>query len=150
MHSDQSPSTKAAAIHGPDLSRAHNVDDYTFAAMLDKPVPAVEASRPFHENSSIAEIGETWLGAKFKQKMVAGFQQNMGGNSDNPTLNKMFEEMANHLPLRGLVLFSRGRISMTQIRLMLALLNHQYPNALKFWWQIRKERTEADQRQRAE
>ena len=141
--SDATPSSKAMAIHGPDLGRAHHVDDYTFAAMLDKPVPVPEASRPFHENSSVAEVGETWIGAKFKAKVVAGFQQSMGGNSDNQTLNKMFEEMANDMPLRGLVLFSRGQTNMTQIRLLLALLNHHYLQAAKLWWQLRKESAES-------
>lgn len=138
VQSEQSPSSKAAAIAGPDITRAHTVDDYTFAGMLDKPVPATEPSRPFHENSCVAEIGETWLGARFKTQIVAGFQQNMGGNTNNETLNKMFEEMANHLPLRGLVLFSRGKTSMTQIHFMLALLNHQYIKALRLWLQLRK------------
>ena len=107
--------------------------------MLNKPVPATEASRPFHENSSVAEIAETWIGAKFKEQVVAGFKQNMGGNSDNETLNKMFEEMANHLPLRALVQFSRGKTSMTQIRLIIALLNGHYLRAAGLWWQTRKE-----------
>jgi len=132
--SEQTVSRRAAAAQGPDLTRPHHIDDYTFTAMLGKDVPAPESSRPFHENSSVAEIGGTWLGAKFKAKVVEGFTQNMGGGGSNETLNKMFEEMANNMPLRGIVLFSRGGISMTQIRLMLALLNHRYVQALKLWW----------------
>ncbi len=142
LDSPQTPSAKAAAVQGPDLTRPHTVDDYTFAAMLDRPVPPPEPSRPFHVNSSVAEIGATWIGAKFKQRVVAGFQQTMGGHTSNDTLNKMFEEMANNLPLRGLVLFSRGKTSMAQIHFMLALLNHQYLRAIKLWWQLRKVRAE--------
>lgn len=138
--SDQTVSPGAAAAHGPDLSRPLHIDDYTFAAMLGKDVPAAESARPFHENSSVAEVGETWLGAKFKAKVVDGFKQGMGvADSSNETLNKMFEEMANNMPLRALVLFGRGATSMTQIRLMLALLNHRYLQAAKLWWQQRQE-----------
>ena len=74
--------------------------------------------------------------------MVEAFQQNMGGTSSNETLNKMFEEMANNLPLRGLVLFSRGKVSMQQIQLMIALLNYQFFTAARLWWQIRRSQSE--------
>ena len=136
VDSEQTPSAVAAAISGPNLSAIESTDDERFAAMLNRPVPPPEHSRPFHENSSVAEIAQTWLGARVKTRLVAGFQQNMGGQSSNETLNKMFEEMANNLPLRGLVIFSRGKVSMQHIRWLLALLNHQYLRAIKLGWQV--------------
>ncbi len=135
--SEQQPSQVAINVGQPLADNIFNVTDYTFAKMLNKPVPEIEAARPFHENSSLLEIGDTWLGAKFKAKVVEGFKANMGGNSEDETLNKMFEEMANNMPMRGLALFSGGKTSMAQIRLMLALLNHRYFTAAKLWWQNR-------------
>ncbi|XOV84925.1 MAG: glycoside hydrolase family 3 C-terminal domain-containing protein [bacterium] len=132
------PSRVAKDVGDPLADNIFHVSDYTFAKMLNRPVPEPESSRPFHENSSLAEVGETWLGAKFKAKVAAGFQASMGGNSKDETLNKMFEEMANNMPLRGLALFSGGKTSMQDIRLMLALLNHRYIEALKLWWQMRQ------------
>ena len=124
------PSEAASAPH-PALDQP--VTDATFAAMLNRPIPAAEPIRPFHMNSSLAEVGETWLGARFKSRVVAGFMANMGGGGNDATLNKMFEEMANNMPLRALVLFGRGQIKPRQLELMLALLNHRYVRALKLW-----------------
>lgn len=133
VESDQTVSAQAQATNGPDLAHTSNVNDETFAAMLGTDVPDPEASRPFHENSSLSEIGESWLGAKFKARVVQGFKQNMGSNGSDETLNKMFEEMANNMPLRALALFSGGEMSMAKIRLLLALLNHRYLQAVKLW-----------------
>ncbi len=108
-------------------------DDETFAALLNKAVPQPEPVRPFHMNSSLAEVGETWLGARFKARVAAAFLGNMGGSGNDETLNKMFEEMANNMPLRALILFGRGQVSHKQLELMLALLNHRYLRALRIW-----------------
>ncbi len=141
--SKDSISSAAAANKGPRLealltSDEQFCDDTQFSMMLGKPVPAKEPSRPFHENSALVEIGETWMGAKFKKKVAEAFKQNMGGNSNNETLNKMFEEMANHMPLRGIALFSRGKISLQDLHVMLALLNNRYLEAFRLWRQSRR------------
>lgn len=109
------------------------IDDDAFAAMLGHAVPAPEASRPFHLNSSLQEVGSTWLGRKFKARVVAGFMQSMGDTSNDPTLKKMFEEMANHMPLRALALFSRGATTFTDLEIMIALMNRRYTEALRRW-----------------
>ena len=136
VESTHTVSEQAHTTKGPDLIHPSNVSDQQFATMLGRQVPAAEASRPFHENSSLAEVGESWLGAKFKARVVEGFKQNMGGNGSDETLNKMFEEMANNMPLRALALFSGGEMSMAQIRLILALLNHRYLQVMKLWFRL--------------
>jgi beta-glucosidase len=135
VDSDHFVSEQAGNVSGPDLDETFNVDDQTFAAMLGSDIPAPESSRPFHENSSLLEVGETWLGGKFKARVVEEFKQTMGGDSSNETLNKMFEEMANNMPLRALALFSGGSLTMAQIRMVIAILNHRYIRALKLWLQ---------------
>jgi len=96
--------------------------------------------RPFHMNSSVQEIATTWLGAKVQQRVIDGFMNNMGMSSDtsrvDPTLQKMFTEMANSMPLRSLALFGPG-ISPGQLQLLLHVLNHKYLSALRQWWQLR-------------
>jgi len=46
----------------------------------------------------------------------------------------MFEEMANHMPLRGIVLFQQGRFSYRKMHLLLAILNKQPLKALKLYF----------------
>jgi|TARA_B110000305_G_C19441139_1_gene641924 beta-glucosidase len=133
------PSPEALACVGPQLNDDSTKDpiyvaDATFAQMLGKSVPKGESPRPFHANSSLAEIGETWLGAKVKQKTVEGFLKSMGIGNNDATIRKMFEEMANNMPLRGIVLFQQGRLSYRKMHLLLAILNKQPIRAIKLYF----------------
>ena len=107
------------------------VDDDVFATMLGKKVPDAESSRPFHLNSSLSEVGQTLLGALFKAQIVKAFKKQMGSDSADPTVEKMFEEMANDMPLRSLVFFSQGKIGFKSMRVLLALLNNRFVDAIK-------------------
>ncbi len=109
------------------------VSDDAFASMLGRPLPEPEASRPLHLNSSLRELGQTWLGARFKSRFVADFQRRMGAGSNDETLQKMFEEMANDMPMRSLALFSGGRLSIGTLSVVLAVLNRRYLQALRLW-----------------
>jgi beta-glucosidase len=107
-------------------------DDATFAAMLGYPAPAPESSRPYHMNSSIKEIRSSLIGAQIAKRVTQAFAANMNpSNSNDETLNKMFEEMANNMPLRSLALFSQGRTSYADLEQMLALLNNQFIRYIK-------------------
>ena len=132
--SSQALSCTGPLIHDQSGSREIQVTDETFAQMLGKNTPEGEPSRPFHANSSLAEIGTTWLGAKVKEKAVEGFLGGMGLGNNDATIRKMFEEMANHMPLRGIVLFQQGRFSYRKMHLLLAILNKQPLVALKLYF----------------
>ena len=124
-----------AGVPGPTLG-ADGIDvaDPVFAAMLGQGVPAAEPARPFHINSSLQEIAKhSWLGRQFRDRVVAAFKANMGVRDDaqDPTLAKMFEEMANHMPVRSFVLFSRGKMTFRYAHILIALINHHYAEALR-------------------
>ena len=129
------PSPQALNCLGPRLDQtAIQVADETFAQMLGKAAPKGESPHPFHANSSLAEIGETWLGAKIKAKAVEGFLKGMGLGNNDATIRKMFEEMANNMPLRGIVLFQQGKLSYRKMHLLLAVLNKQPLRAIKLYF----------------
>jgi beta-glucosidase len=124
----------SAGSHGPVLEKGQlQVSDDIYAAMLGHPVPAAESSLPFHLNSSLREVAQTWLGARLKARFVADFQRRMGAGSNDATLQKMFEEMANEMPLRSLALFSGGRLSFGTLAVIVAVLNRRYLRALRLW-----------------
>ena len=105
------------------------VDDDTFTAMLGKPIPPADAVRPFHVNSTFAEISTTWLGRKVANAVKTRFVARMGGEMDAAT-RRMVEAMANDMPLRQLVLFSGGGVGFAQIEALVAVLNGRYVKAL--------------------
>ncbi len=138
VHSDDEIRTPAVAgptsLPGGGLA----VDDATFADMLGRPVPPAELVRPFHLNSSVSEIGTTWLGSRVRRRVVAGFRAQMGGAGDDPVLNRMFETMADEMPLRALALFGGGFVTLAQLELLVALLNHRYLEAVRLYLRQRR------------
>lgn len=106
------------------------VDDETFTAMLGKPIPQAETARPFHLDSTFAEISTTWLGRKVAAAVKAQFVRRMGGETDAAT-RRMIDAMANDMPLRQLVLFSGGTVGFAQIEAFVAVLNGRYLRALR-------------------
>ena len=125
VQSSQSLSAAARGVGGLDGS------DEAFAALLGKPVPPPEPSRPYHLNSSLGEIGETALGRFIRSKVASGFQKRMGVKAGDEATARMFEAMANNMPLRSLALFSGGRLSFNGLAALVALLNHRLLTALR-------------------
>ena len=106
------------------------VDDDTFTAMLGKPIPPADSTRPFHLNSTLAEISTTWLGRRVASRLKAQFAARLGGNVDAAT-RKMVDEMTNDMPLRSLVLFSGAKLSFGLVEAFAAILNGRYLAALR-------------------
>ena len=105
--------------------------DQAFAALLGRPVPPPEPWRPYHLNSSLGEVGETAMGRFIRSKVASGFQKRMGVAPGDETTAKMFEAMADNMPLRSLALFSGGRLSFNRLSILVALLNHRLFTALR-------------------
>ena len=125
VHSSQHLSDAVRGVGGLDGS------DQAFAALLGKPVPPPEPSRPYHLNSSLGEIGETALGRFIRSKVASGFQKRMGVAEGDEATVRMFEAMANNMPLRSLALFSGGRLSFNGLAALVALLNRRLLTALR-------------------
>ena len=125
VQSSQSLSAAARGVGGLDGS------DEAFAALLGKPVPPPEPSRPYHLNSSLGEIGESALGRFIRSKVASGFQKRMGVEEGDEATARMFEAMANNMPLRSLALFSGGRLSFNGLAALVALLNRRFLTALR-------------------
>ena len=139
------PSSVAAAVSAPeflpaDASQGLAVTDLMFAQMLNAPIPQREMARPFHRNSSVGELGATWLGSKVRARLTNAFLGGMGLANADETTRKMFTEMAENMPLRAIVLFQRGKVSFAQIDCLLALLNGRYFEALRRGRAIWRER----------
>ena len=88
-------------------------------------------STPIHRWPKSVKLG--WA-PKVKAKAVEGFLKGMGLGNNDATIRKMFEEMANNMPLRGIVLFQQGKLSYRKMHLLLAILNKQPLRALKFYF----------------
>ena len=132
--------SESARVDGPQYEGGTlSCSDDAFADMLMKPVPEPESPTPYHANSTLKEISETAVGARFAERATRDFMKQIGGASD-PTLIKMFEEMAHSMPLRALTLFSGGKLTMNHINALTAAANGEYPAALKHGWAVLRDR----------
>jgi len=87
--------------------------------------------RPYHVNSSVSEIAETWLGKIVRSRVIASYRKSLGANARDDTLIRMFEAMANDMPLRAMGLLGGRRLSPKSLNVLVALLNKQFLTALK-------------------
>ena len=124
-------------VTGPTINQGRlQVDDETFAAMLDRPLPEVEPVRPYHLNTSLGDLGGSWVGRLLMKRAMKRFRRNFNVDNagdrgkEDPAI-KMFEEMTKTMPLRTMVLFSQGKLSFRMLALLLALMNHQYLEVLR-------------------
>jgi len=106
-----------------ELSLPFQLGDDSFAALLGRDVPPAESSRPFHLNSTLGEVRDTRIGAKLHQSARQAF----GGGGDNlPDSSRlMIDAMIEHMPLRSLMLFSRGKLPRRRLLALIALMNRR-------------------------
>ncbi len=125
-------------LRGPSMEGGQlQVDDAVFADMLGHAIPPPESTQPFHRNSTLNEIAAVRIGRIFKDFAMRAYLKQLGGLSD-PTLARMFEEMARTMPLRALPLLAGGGggkkgISNAHIDALLNLVNGRF---LKGLWQL--------------
>ena len=115
---------QAATPPHPDA--AHPIQDGQFAAgsfeaWLGRAPPPPEPARPFHLNSTMAELDATWLGRQLHRRFAALFAKRLALDKMDASTRRMFTAMLNDMPLRGLVLQSRGAVSFRAARAMAAL-----------------------------
>lgn len=118
-------------VTGPELGAdGLIVGEDTFAAMLGRTVPAPDSLRPFHWNSSLSEIEVTWLGKKFKSKVIAAMQEQAGVSATDETFGRMLQAIANEMPLRFLVLMHNAPFSPKMLDILIACLNRRVGTAI--------------------
>ncbi len=95
--------------------------DAEFAVLLRRPVPAPTPLLPFTTDSSIADLGETWLGARLRGALLKLATKDIdvgeGVNAD------MMNAVIGQMPLRGIAASSGGRISLDALDRALTVLN---------------------------
>lgn len=104
-------------------------------------VPIAEAIKPYHANSTLADIRDHWLGKRVAAAALQMAGQAMGndggtdgGNTkETPVARKMREEMIMSLRLVTVSNMSRGALSGKRFDLLLHALNNRW---LRFIWRL--------------
>ena len=133
------PTGSGDAMLPPD---AFVASDTVFAELLGRPLPVEAPARPFHRNSTLGEVRASLLGALLYSRLAQAF----GGRRrpDTPaSQQRMLDAMREQMPLRALVLFSRGRFTFEGLDVLLHLLNWRPVKAWRAWRASRRSAAEA-------
>jgi beta-glucosidase len=99
------------------------LNDSMFKALLGKDIPRARPIKPYHLNSTMADIKTSLIGKKLYQMIEKQMQTTM--NSElNQTMEQMIERIIDEMPIRSLVTYSQGKLSFRRARGLIDLMNH--------------------------
>ena len=98
--------------------------DAEFAAMLGNAIPRPGPSLPFTRTSTVADLGQTWLGRRVRQVLQAGARREVRRMAaGDPATALLVERAALETPLRSLVTMGGGRLSWRGLDRLIRVLN---------------------------
>jgi beta-glucosidase len=106
--------------------------DSEFAAMLGHPIPTPRPTLPFNMDSTMGQLDQTWLGAKFAAAATRVARRSMSGEGETAEAQQgMFDAMLRELPLRGIAMGSQGKFPLSRVKQLIAALNSTSFKAIK-------------------
>ena len=102
----------------------HQIDDKSFRQLLGREIPKEAALKPFHRNSTIADISTTFIGKQLQNQLKKAFVK-MFGNADENTL-LMVNSMIKEMPLKSLTLLAGDDFSEQKLEGLLFMLNGRF------------------------
>jgi beta-glucosidase len=88
-------------------------------------VPDPEPVRPFHANSTLGDIRQTWLGSRI-HKVALKQSEDMIGSDGAPEIVALRDHVLEGMPLRNFVSMSNGAVSMKMLEVLIHALNGKY------------------------
>ncbi len=127
----ENPDFEPHAYHMPDNPAALTNDDF---AALGQPVPAPMPVRPYHRNSTMADLQQSFMGRqvlKIASKKLGGLFTSVGDENQNDTQAAMKQALAMAMPLRVLLAMGGGVVNDQQLDGLVDLLNHRYIGGIR-------------------
>jgi len=109
---------------------ARAFDDAAFEALLGHPIPSPLPPRPYHLNSTLGEVADTWLGRQLQALMLRQVGKMVGDEQDEQGRHMMASIIA-EMPLRNLVTMSQGRLKPGLMRAMIHIMNGDWGRLLR-------------------
>ena len=124
---------RPVAPRSPDLSAYFRpdklaFDDAAFSHLLGHRIPKPLTAKPYQLNSTLAEVRDTWIGRQL-DKVVSRRVSRMLGESIEPHQRAMLEAVVAEMPVRNLIMMSRGKVGEGVVQRLLHAMNGN-------WWQV--------------
>lgn len=98
------------------------IKDSDYEKLLAKKIPEPKPIKPYNINSTLGEIKQTFIGNKL-YNIVSKQMASTVETETNKTNKKMIEKTINQMPLRSLVVFSEGKLSLKRVYGIIDLMN---------------------------
>ena len=95
-------------------------------AALGLRVPPAESIKPYHANTTLADIRHHWVGKRVANAALEVAAKTMGKRQETPVAMKMREEMVMSLRLKTVQIMSGGALSPKLFDLLLLALNNRW------------------------
>ena len=105
-------------------------DDGAFAALLQRPIPKQQSEQPYHMNSTLSEISRTHIGAILYRLIKTANRKRMGAEAKE-SHEQLIDAVLEGMPLRMMVMFSKGKFSYKYANLLLQIVNRNIWSAFK-------------------
>ncbi len=121
--------TPPAPVPAPSRMPASDED---FVRWLGRAVPKPPATRPFHRNSTVADLAESPLGRQVQRAVLAAARRQLARTTPpgDPATRRLLEAAIADLPLRALPLLGGGRPPMWVVDRVIDVLNGRPPRAV--------------------
>ncbi|CAN5312137.1 glycoside hydrolase family 3 C-terminal domain-containing protein [soil metagenome] len=106
------------------------MDDARFEAALGRTIPVPRAVDRFTRNSTIGDLRQTRVGRRMHKSLMRAIVARSAPDA-SPATRKAVERGAQELPLRGLVLFSGGKLTFDHLAAMLDALDGRWGSAAR-------------------
>jgi len=105
------------------IDQNQSINDAMFKALLGKDIPKPRPIKPYHLNSTMADIKSNFIGNKLYQMIEKQMQSTMNVK-ENQSMETMIERIIDEMPIRSLVAYSQGKLSFRRARGLIDLMNH--------------------------
>ncbi|MFZ9857971.1 MAG: glycoside hydrolase family 3 C-terminal domain-containing protein [Roseiflexaceae bacterium] len=119
-----------------DLQRG-NFGPGAFAVLIGQQVRAERAQKGFYTlNTPIADMQDSWLARRFHDRIKREMAAQFTAGDESPT-SIMFRTIADEMPLRTLLMFSGGNMSLARLEALLLMINGKWLRGLMALWSSR-------------
>lgn len=145
--------TKIIDVNGVSLSASVQqrlIDDYfdvqrgdysigAFAVVMGQPVNTVPPRKGTYSlNTPITDMKDSWLARMFHARIKQAMAEQFVSDAESPT-GILFRAMAEEMPLRSLLMFSGGRMTLARLEALLLMMNGKWIRGLIAFWRSRNQ-----------
>lgn len=119
-----------------DLQRG-NYGPGAFAVLMGQPIRSERPRKGTYTlNTPLADMKDSWLARTFHARIKQAMMTQLANDTESPTAI-MFRTIAEEMPLRTLLMFSAGRMTLARLEALLLMMNGKWLQGLGALWRNR-------------